>query len=178
MAEKATIARPYARAAFDYARGHDVLADWSSSLAAAAQVAAGPRVVPLLSSPLVRPAQVVGLIAEAGGTAAGAPARNFLEVLAENGRLGLLPEIAAQYEALRQEAEKIVDVEVVSAMDLDDAQEARLAQALRSRLDREVRIHARTDASLIGGAIVRAGDLVIDGSLKGRLERLASEMTV
>ena len=175
MAEKATIARPYARAAFDHARGHDALAAWSGVLAAAAQVASDPRVVPLLTSPHVKPAQLVGLVA--GAAAAEGPARNFLDVLAENRRLGLLPEIAAQYEVLRTEAEKVADVEVVSAMELDAAQQERLAQALRARLGREVRMHTRTDASLIGGAIVRAGDLVIDGSLKGRLERLASEMT-
>ena len=175
MAEKATIARPYARAAFDFARGQDALASWSGMLAAAAQVAADPQVEPLLSSPHVTTAQLVGLIADAA-TAQG-PARNFLEVLAENRRLGLLPEIAAQFEELRTEVENVVDVEVVSAMDLDGAQQARLAQALKGRLGREVRMHTRIDASLIGGAIVRAGDLVIDGSLKGRLERLASEMT-
>lgn len=175
MAEKATIARPYARAAFDFAREHDALAAWSGVLAAAAQVAADPRVAPLLSSPKVTTAQSVGLVADVA--AAQGPARNFLEVLAENRRLGLLPEIAAQFEVLRTEAEKVVDVEVVSAMNLDGAQEARLAAALRGRLGREVRMHTRIDASLIGGAIVRAGDLVIDGSLKGRLERLASEMT-
>lgn len=175
MAEKATIARPYARAAFDYARGHDALAAWSGMLAAAAQAASDARVAPLLSSPHVRPAQLVGLVAEVA--AAQGPARNFLEVLAENRRLGLLPEIAAQYEVLRTEAERVIDVEVVSAMDLDGAQQARLAQALKGRFGRDVRMHTRTDASLIGGAIVRAGDLVIDGSLKGRLERLAAEMT-
>ena len=102
--------------------------------------------------------------------------RNFIDLLAENGRLAYLPEIAAQYEVLRREAEQVADVEVVSAMDLDEGQQARLAHALRARLGREIRMHTRTDASLIGGAIVRAGDLVIDGSLKGRLERLASEM--
>jgi F-type H+-transporting ATPase subunit delta len=174
MAEKATIARPYARAAFDHARAHGALAAWSGMLAAAAQVASDPRVASLLSSPQVRPARLVGLVAEAA--AAQGPARNFLELLAENRRLGLLPEIAAQFETLRTEAEKVADVEVVSAMDLDAAQQARLEKALRARLGREVRLHTRTDASLIGGAVVRAGDLVMDGSLKGRLERLASEM--
>ena len=175
MAEKATIARPYARAAFDHARSQDALAAWSAALAAAAQVVADPRVAPLLSSPQVRPRQLAGLITEAAGAAQG-PIRNLVDLLAENGRLGFLPEIAAQYEVLRTEAEKVADVEVVSAMELDGAQQERLAKALRSRLGREVRMHTRTDASLIGGAIVRAGDLVIDGSLKGRLERLATEM--
>lgn len=175
MSEKATIARPYARAAFDYANAAGTLADWSAALSAAAQVVADPRVEPLLSSPQVPAAAVTGLVAEAAGAVAG-PVRNFLDLLAENGRLSWLPEIAAQYEVLRREAEQAADVEVVSAMALDEAQQARLAQALRKRLGRDVRMHTRTDASLIGGAIVRAGDLVIDGSLRGRLGRLASEM--
>ena len=175
MAEKATIARPYARAAFDFARSHEGLATWSAALSAAAQVVADPQVVPLLANPQVSTKKVTGLVAEAAGAGEG-PVRNFLDLLAENSRLGLLPEIAAQYEALRTEAEKVADVEVVSAMELDAAQQERLAAALRHRLGRDVRMHTRTDASLIGGAIVRAGDLVIDGSLKGRLERLASEM--
>lgn len=175
MAEQATIARPYARAAFDFARSQDALAAWSDALAAAAQVVTDPRVAPLLSSPQVRPQQLVALVAEAAGAAQG-PVRNFLDLLAENNRLGFLPEIAAQYEVLRTEAEKVADVEVISAMELDGAQQERLATALRRRLGREIRMHTRTDASLIGGAIVRAGDLVIDGSLKGRLERLASAM--
>ena len=174
MAEKATIARPYARAAFDYAKAQGALADWSAALAAAAQVASDPRVQPLLANPGVPAAAITGLVAEAAGAAG--PMRNFIDLLAENGRLAYLPEIAAQYEVLRREAEQVADVEVVSAMDLDDGQQARLAEALRARLGREIRMHTRTDASLIGGAIVRAGDLVIDGSLKGRLERLASEM--
>ena len=130
MAEKATIARPYARAAFDFARPRDALAAWSAALAAAAQVVTDPRVAPLLSSPQVRPQQLVGLVAEAAGVAQG-PVRNFLDLLAENGRLGFLPEIAAQYEVLRTEAEKVADVEVVSAMELDGAQQERLAGALR-----------------------------------------------
>jgi F-type H+-transporting ATPase subunit delta len=174
MAEKATIARPYARAAFDYAKAQGALADWSAALAAAAQVASDPRVQPLLSNPGVPAAAITGLVGEAAGAAG--PVRNFIDLLAENGRLAYLPEIAAQYEVLRREAEQVADVEVVSAMDLDEGQQARIAQALRARLGREIRMHTRTDASLIGGAIVRAGDLVIDGSLKGRLERLASEM--
>jgi F-type H+-transporting ATPase subunit delta len=177
MAEKATIARPYARAAFDYARAQDGFAQWSGALAAAAKVVSDPRVAPLLSNPRVRSGQLVDLISEAAGAVAPGPAHNFLRLLAENHRLGLLPEIAVQYEVLRMEAEKVVDVEVVCAMGMDDAQKTRLARALQGRLGREVRMHTRIDASLIGGAIVRAGDLVIDGSLKGRLQRLASEMT-
>jgi F-type H+-transporting ATPase subunit delta len=97
-------------------------------------------------------------------------------VLAENRRLLLLPEIAALFEALRAQVENTVDVEVISAVPLDFNQAEKLAQALSTRLKRRVRMKNSVDASLLGGAVIRAGDLVIDGSLKGRLERLGTEL--
>lgn len=177
MAEKATIARPYARAAFAHAREAKALAAWSGLLATGAQVVSDPQVARLLSSPHVTAAQLVALLADAAGPQVDDASRNFLRALAHNRRLGLLPEIASQYEVLRAAEENYVDVEVIAAMAVDATQEQRLAGALRQRLGREVRLHTSIDASLIGGAIVRAGDLVIDGSLKGRLERLASAVT-
>ena len=103
--------------------------------------------------------------------------QNFVRVLAENHRLLLLPEIAAHYEVLRSAVENTVDVDVVSAVPLDAAQTEKLKQALSTRLKRQVRMQNSVDATLLGGAVVRAGDLVIDGSLKGRLERLATDLT-
>jgi F-type H+-transporting ATPase subunit delta len=102
--------------------------------------------------------------------------QNFVRVLAENHRLLLLPEIAAHYEVLRSDIDNIVDVEVVSAVELNAAQADKLKQALSKRLKRQVRMQTSVDPTLVGGAVVRAGDLVIDGSLKGRLERLATEL--
>lgn len=177
MAEKATIARPYARAAFGYARGRGALAQWSTLLGSAAQVVGDPRVAALIGSPHVGAAELVALLAEAAGSAADEHGRNFLQTLAHNRRLALLPEIAAQYEALRAEAEGVVDVDLVAALPVGEAQERRLVAALERRLGRQVRLHTRIDATLIGGAVVRAGDLVVDGSLKGRLERLSAAMT-
>jgi len=103
--------------------------------------------------------------------------QNFVRVLAENHRLLLLPEIAAHYEVLRSAVENTVDVEVVSAVPLDAAQADKLQRALSTRLKRQVRMQNSVDSTLLGGAVVRAGDLVIDGSLKGRLERLATNLT-
>jgi len=97
-------------------------------------------------------------------------------VLAENHRLLLLPEISAHYEELRSAVENTVDVEVVSAVPLDTAQADKLKQALSTRLKRQVRMRTAVDSALLGGAVVRAGDLVIDGSLQGRLQRLATEL--
>ncbi len=176
MAEKVTIARPYARAAFAYAQEHSALAKWSELLGNAAAVVADERVARLLSSPRVTPAQLVDLIGEVSGGSLDEQSRNFLSTLAQNRRLSLLPEIAATYEVLRAEVENIADVQITSAVALTDAQRERLASALRKRLKREIRLHCDVDPSLVGGAIVRSGDLVIDGSLKSGLERLASEL--
>jgi len=177
MAEKATIARPYAKAAFESARQHHALERWSKVLATASSVVQDERVAGLLSSPRVTPEQLSGLIADIVGGDLDEQTRNFLATLAGNRRLVLLPEIASMYEGLRAEAENTADVQVISAVELSEAQQQRLAQALKKRLKREVRLHVAVDASLIGGAIVRAGDFVIDGSLKARLDRLAVEMT-
>ena len=176
MADRATIARPYARAAFAYARDSKDFASWSKLLAAAAAGSADSRVAPLIGNPHVTSDQLVDLLGGLSKQAAGEPGRNFLRALAENRRLALLPEIAAQFEAYRAETEGVVDVEVIAAREIAAPQEKRLAAALKKRLGREVRMHTTIDGSLLGGAIVRAGDLVIDGSLKGRLERLGSAL--
>jgi F-type H+-transporting ATPase subunit delta len=176
MAEKATIARPYAKAAFEYARQQGSFDRWSQVLASASALVRDERVAKLLTNPKVKSADLVGLIADAAGGALDEHSRNFLATLADNRRLALLPEITAMFETLRAETENVADVHVASAVQLDDSQRQRLAGALRKRLDREVRLHCAVDPSLIGGAVVRSGDFVIDGSLKARLERLASAM--
>ncbi len=176
MAERATIARPYAKAAFEYARDANALAAWSEGLKVAAEIVADPRVAPLTKSPAWSAADLVGLITDVAGAKLDAGMQNFVRVLAENRRLLLLPAIAARYEILRSAVENTVDVDVVSAVPLDAAQADRLRAALSTRLKRKVRMQNAVDATLLGGAVVRAGDLVIDGSLKGRLQRLATEL--
>jgi F-type H+-transporting ATPase subunit delta len=171
VAERATIARPYAKAAFQYARDAKSLAEWSQGLKAAAEIVADPRVAPLTKSPDWSASDLVALITDVAGAKLDAGMQNFVRVLAENHRLLLLPEIAAHYEDLRSAVENTVDVEVVSAVPLNAAQAGKL------ELKRKVRMHNSVDAALLGGAVVRAGDLVIDGSLKGRLERLATDLT-
>ena len=176
MAEKATIARPYAKAAFESTRAHNAFDRWSTVLATASSVVQDERVARLLGSPSVTPEQLSGLVGEIVGGKLDEQSRNFLATLAGNRRLALLPEIATMFEALRAEAENTADVQVISAVQLNDAQKQRLAAALKKRLKRDVRLHCEVDESLIGGAIVRAGDFVIDGSLKARLDRMAVEM--
>lgn len=176
MAERATIARPYAKAAFEYGRDGNALAAWSQGLAAAAQIVSDARVAELVKSPERTPAEVAAFINGVAGSTLDAGMQNFVRVLAENRRLLLLPEIAVHYEALRSAVENTVDVEVVSAVALDAAQQDKLKSALSRRLKRQVRMNNLVDPTLLGGALVRAGDLVIDGSLKGRLQRLATEL--
>lgn len=177
MAELNTIARPYAKAAFAIARDEDRLAEWSGMLAAAAAAMAAPDFRALLGNPGVAVETVAGLLHEFAGGNATESGRRFLALLAERRRVHALPAIRALFEALRAEAEDRIDVEVVSAVELDDAQRKRYAEALKKRLGREVVVNAVTDASILGGAIIRAGDLVIDGSVRGRLDKLAAALS-
>ena len=176
MAERATVARPYAKAAFEYARAANAFAAWSEGLKAAAEIVADSRVASLTKSPAWTPADLVSLITDVAGAKLDSGMQNFVRVLTENHRLLLLPEISAHYAALRSAVENTVDVEVVSAVPLDAAQSSIFQSALSKRLKRQVRMHNSVDAALLGGAVVRAGDLVIDGSLRGRLERLATDL--
>ncbi len=176
MAEQATIARPYARAAFEYAHAHNALKQWSDALAIAAAVVTDANIVKLLNHPRIAATQLVDLIADIVGNKLDAELRNFIATLANNRRLALLPQIAAMYEALRAEVENRVQASVVSAAPLSDMQQQRLASALKKRLNREVQLNCSVDPDLIGGAVIRCGDLVIDGSVKVRLARLASEL--
>ena len=177
MAERATIARPYARAAFEYASAANATAAWSRGLQAAAAIVMDRAIVPLTKSPQWSPTDLGDLIADAAGADLDGPMQNFVRILAENRRLLLLPEIAAHYQELRSEVENTVDVEVISAVPLNGAQQEKLSAALSARLKRTVRMQNSVDAALLGGAVVRAKDLVIDGSLQGRLQRLATDLT-
>ncbi len=177
MAERATVARPYAKAAFGYAREQGRLAEWSGWLATARAVVLSDEFEAFERSPAVRGEQLEELIAGICGDTLDEHGRAFLALLRENGRLDYLPEIAARFEELKAEDQNVAEVEVVSATDLDERQRERLAGALRNRLRRDVRLHCTVDPGLIGGAVVRSGDLLIDGSLKGKLERLETELT-
>lgn len=176
MADRNTIARPYAKALFALALGQKKLDAWSEALALAAAIVRDARVRSLLTSPHVTPDQLADLLIGMVGNKLDEEGRNSIRVLAQNRRLGFLPEIAALYEKLKADEENTVDVTVTSAVALDAALQRKFTAALSARLKRDVRMQCETDASLLGGAIVRADDLVIDGSLRGRLERLDAEL--
>ena len=177
MADRLTIARPYARAAFEEARRNGGLASWSEALQVAALVVKEPRVAALLGNPRVTPQELAQLVDGIAAPGLGEHGANFVRTLADNHRLGYLPEIAELFDILKDDAEGMADVTVTSAAALDEAQRSKLSGALERRLKRRVRLHCQTDPALIGGAVLRAGDLVIDGSLRTRLERIAYELT-
>jgi len=177
MAESITVARPYAQAAFLYAEEQHALGDWSDMLALLAAVAADETVAGLIESPRLTDEQLAELIIGICGNRLNDKCTNFVRVLAENGRLGLLPDIAALFEIQRQRAEGIIKAELVSAYPATDEQQARIVASLRRRLGKDVELQCSTDPSLLGGAIIRAGDLVIDGSIRGKLQRLGSVLS-
>jgi len=177
MAETTTAARPYAQAAFDVARAAGKLKNWSSFLSDAAALVSDPGVRGLIGNPRVVKAQLQGVILDALGGAPDQQGKNFIALLTENRRLTLLPDIAALFETSRAEAEGTLRVQVTSATALSDEQRRLLAAALKKRFQREVELHCDTDKNLIGGAIIRAGDRVIDGSVRGKLQRLAQTLS-
>ncbi len=176
MLNRTTLARPYARAAFQVASKASGSATWSNNLALAAAVVSSSDVHQLIGDPRVGREQVLALFAGVGEDRFDASFNNFLQVLATYDRLELLPEIAAQFEHLRREAEQRIRVEVSSAMAMNDDEAAALKERLKIRYAREVDLEIKVDESLIGGAVIRAGDQVIDGSVRGRLEKLSRQL--
>lgn len=173
MSQALTLARPYARAAYAIARDAGAAAQWSDALGFAARVAADPRVQSLLGHPHLGRGDAVALLSPDGASEAFG---NFLSLLADNRRLPLLPEIAGLFEELRAEAERIVKAKVTSATALPASELDSIKAALKRRFGRDVELETAVDESLIGGAVIDAGDVVIDGSLKSKLARLQSAL--
>ena len=173
MSQALTLGRPYARAAFAAARDEGRLDAWSQALGFAAQVAADPRVSGLLLNPELTRDQAVTLLAPQGAEAS---FTRFLGLLADAGRLPLLAEVAGLFEQLRAEDQHVVRATVTSATALSADEVEKLRGALKRRFGREVELETAVDASLIGGAVIDAGDVVIDGSLKGKLARLQTAL--
>lgn len=172
MAEIATIARPYAEAAFDVAAGGDALPEWSALLAEVAVVAANGELREALSDPRVTSRQQVELVLAPVKLQVAEAQRNFLHVLAQNDRLAALPAIAEQFEALRAEREGVADAAVESAFPLGDGEVGTLVSALEKRFRRRIRPHVTVAPDLIGGVRVTVGDEVIDGSVRGKLQTM------
>ncbi len=177
MSELTTLARPYATAAFELASEQKQYDHWSDMLRFMAAVAHDGTMRAVLDSPRLSEEQTAELFIAVCEEKVDDQGRNFIRLLAENRRLTLLPEITALYEFMRREAEGRIDAEVVSAQEISKQQLAAIGNALKARFGREVNLTTRTDSDLLGGAIIRAGDLVIDGSIRGRLDKLTTALT-
>ena len=180
MAEALTLARPYAKAVFELASERKQTQQWGQLLELLAGFTRDPHVQVMLGDPQVPAAVRAEVLLELCSRAGHKPnvqAGNFVKLLAQNRRLPLLPEIDVEYAALREQAEGVVDVELRAATGVDAAEQARISAALKQKLQREVRLNCVMDKSLIGGAILRAGDLVIDGSVREKLSRLEAAIT-
>lgn len=184
MADNNTIARPYAQAVFELAEEADALKEWSDSLGIAGQLTADGEVAEFLANPAFSKEQrlefLTGLFEKAkaqlldGSNHRGT---NFLKLLIENGRIGVLPEISRHFEVMKANVEGTVDVVVTAATALTPQRQKEIAAMLGKRLGREVHLQTKIDETLIGGAVIRAGDVVIDGSLRARLDGLTNALT-
>jgi F-type H+-transporting ATPase subunit delta len=176
MAELSTLARPYAKAVFELARDTSRFADWSAILKGLSDAIQDPAVSAAIGHPAISKGQLSQALIDAIGPKVGADGSNLLHLLIDNSRLKLAPAIAAEYEALRAEAEATIDVEITTASVVEPARIAQLTDAIAKRLERRLNVTTKVDESLLGGAVIRAGDLVIDGSAVGELDRLRQQL--
>ncbi|WP_026959416.1 F0F1 ATP synthase subunit delta [Aliagarivorans taiwanensis] len=174
MAEINTIARPYAKAAFDYAVEKQAIEEWTGMLAVAAEIADNEQVTKQLQR--VLPDAAISLFSAVGDGYFDEKFTNFLKVMAENQRLSALPAVLALYAELKAEYAKVVTAEVVSAEELSEQQRAQISESLEQRLARKIELVCSVDPTLIAGVIIRAGDMVIDRSIRGQLRRLSDTL--
>lgn len=172
MQETTTIARPYAGAVFEQAQSDGELQKWSAMLHILNQVASDPAMQTLIKNPKVGRQQLADIILDICGDRLNKHGRNFVSILIDAGRLPVMPQICKLFEEKKAEAVGIAEVEVISAYPLEDQQQEKIKQVMAKRLGKKVQITAHVDQSLIGGAVIRAGDSVIDASLRGRLKQL------
>tara|TARA_R110000787_G_scaffold42377_41_gene104348 strand:+ start:6937 stop:7473 length:537 start_codon:yes stop_codon:yes gene_type:complete len=176
MADLSTLARPYAKAAFELARDAGSLKEWGAALETLSAAVRSPQISALIGHPAVVKADLAGLLSGTLGDALGKQAGALVNLLVENKRLKAAPFISEQFEALRAEAESRVDVEITTAAEASAREREQLADAVGKRLNRDVVVSWKTDESLIAGAVIRAGDLVIDGSAQGELDKLRNAL--
>jgi len=176
MAEKSTIARPYAEAVFQLADANVQLKEWSAILQTIALIATDADMQRIIGNTSVNKAQLAQLIIDIAGDVMTDSGHNLVRLLAENRRLDVVAEITAQFEVLKAEAEKTVEAEMVCARKVSAKQQSMIATKLKARLGREVSLKCTVDESLMGGAIIKAGDMVIDGSVRGQLNKLSVEL--
>lgn len=176
MAEKTTIARPYAQATLALAKEQNALQQWSEMLQYASAVAVDEEMAAIIASPKLSSEQLAALFLDICGDKLNEHGKNLIRVLADNDRLDVLPEITELFEIERAQSEGTIEAQVISAVALNDSQKSGITESLKKRLGRDVTLDCSVDASIVGGAIIRAGDVVIDGSVIGKLEKLATAL--
>ena len=176
MAEITTIARPYAKAAFTFAREQNTLAPWGEMLALTAAVVAEPRMAAYLSRPQLTGAKQADAVIATCGDKLDKAGQNFVRQLCANRRISALPAIREQFDAMVAELQKLGDVTVTSAYPMGEAETTTLTASLKRRFAQDVRVAVDVDPTLMGGIVVRFGDMVIDASVRGRLNKLASTL--
>tara|TARA_B100000989_G_scaffold297619_1_gene283957 strand:+ start:89331 stop:89888 length:558 start_codon:yes stop_codon:yes gene_type:complete len=172
------VARPYAKALFELAVERQKVSDWSTLLQLAAAIAQDARVIELLKNPRVDDDAIADLIVDICELQHDETGESFIRLLASNKRLLYLPTIAQLYEVRRANYEQTLDVDVTAAAPLTEEQQQRLATSLEQRFQRKVALATAIDPNLLGGAVVRAGDTVFDGSARGKLLRLVNHLNL
>ncbi|KAB2824969.1 F0F1 ATP synthase subunit delta [Aliivibrio finisterrensis] len=175
MSTMTTIARPYAKAAFDFAVEKNELDQWVQMLTFCSEVTKNEDVAQLLDG-AIAPDKLAEIFISICGEQLNEFGQNLIHVMAENGRLKVLPDVLEQYIFLKHEFEKMIDAEVISAVELTEQQKADISAKLEARLERKVKLNCSVDEALLAGVIIRAGDLVIDNSARGRLSRLSETL--
>ena len=175
MLEKKTIARPYAQAAFEQASEENALDDWSEALSLLAAITSDDQMKPLMRDPRVSEEQLHTLITGLAGDALSKTSTNFVGILIESDRLLLCPEISQLFEEKKADAEKHASVHVISAYEMDEDEKQKIAETMKKKLGRSVEVTTEQDPDLIGGMVVKSGDMVIDLSIRGRLNTMANE---
>ena len=176
MAEPITVARPYAEAAYALARDANALPVWAEMLRVATAVAGDPQVRTALDNPKFATAEKETLFLSICGDQLDSNGRNFIRVLIEADRIGLLPEIRTLFQALKDQADGIARAQIISAFSLDDAQLGALRKGLERRFGKKVETSVSIDSSLIGGAKIVVGDTVIDATVRGELQAMANQL--
>ena len=178
MSESSNIARPYAQAVFELARDSSRFDEWSDSLKSLCEIVEHPDIGAMINDPRITREQILDVMLEIGGDGFDEQTGNLIRILGHYRRLAAIPMIAKQYESLRAQEEGIIEAELETAFEIEDEQRSSLVAALQNRLGRKVRLTSNVNPDLLGGVVVRAGDWVIDGSVRARLEKLSSSLGV
>ncbi len=176
MSEIATLARPYAEAVFKRAKESDATAKWSEMLGFLSAVMQDKEIAAASGNPKISRQRLTALLLDICAGQVNDEGVNFVKLLVQNGRLSLVPHIAKLYEQYKADDEGYVDVDVLTAFSFSDEQQKQIAESLEKTLNKKVHINVAIDKSLIGGVLIRAGDRVIDGSIKGQLQQLAKRL--